>query len=479
MGFYASGCRAVQAGRNAGANRAKRRQNIEALDYTAPDAMWWIYQLLVALVVLAAGPWLLLLRRRHYLPTVRGRFGGGSAAAATPRPAGLWIHAVSVGETALAGTLAARLPAGLPLLLTTITPTGQRQAAAIAARLGPRAAAAYLPFELGFAVARFFRRFAPAALVLVEGDYWPLLLRTARRRGLAIAVVNGRVSDRSFPRLQRFRRIAMPLFFAPIERFGMQTAADAERLIALGVAPERVTVTGNLKFDSPEPPPLPELARRLEKLAAGRPILVAGSTMAGEEEQVLAAYRRLAGDGVAAGERALLVLAPRHPERFAEVAGWLAAAGADVVRRSGADRERPEIFLLDSIGELAATYRQARAAFIGGTLQPTGGHNPIEAARFGVPVAVGPSMANFREIAERFDRADAWGRVASGDELGRLWGAWLADPVSARAVGERGRALVAANAGALDRTLELLAPLVAAAERTSAQGSLPPAQGRR
>jgi 3-deoxy-D-manno-octulosonic-acid transferase len=227
--------------------------------------MWWIYQILAAVALLTAGPWLLLARRRHYLPTLRGRLGGGTRPApGGPRPAGLWIHAVSVGESVLAGTLAARLPDDLRLLLTTITPTGQRQAGAIASRLGERADAAYLPFELDFAIARFFRRFAPAALVLVEGDYWPLLLRAVRRRGLPTAVINGRVSDRSFPRLRRFRLLAMPLFFAPVERFGVQTAVDAERLIALGVEPERVTVTGNLKFDSPAPPLLPELAARLE-----------------------------------------------------------------------------------------------------------------------------------------------------------------------------------------------------------------------
>ncbi|MEO8197849.1 MAG: glycosyltransferase N-terminal domain-containing protein [Thermoanaerobaculia bacterium] len=436
--------------------------------------MWSIYQILAALALLVAGPWLLLLRRRHYLPTVRGRLGGGgtgrwrdAATASGPVPAGgeLWIHAVSVGEAQLAGTLAAKLPADLALLLTTITPTGQAQAAAAAAHLGDRVAVAYLPFELSFAIARFFRRFGPSSLVLVEGDFWPLLLRAVKRRGLPTAVVNGRVSDRSFPRLLRFRRLALPLFLAPIDRFGVQTALDAERLIALGVPGKRITVTGNLKFDSPAPPVLPELARRLERLAAGRPILVAGSTMAGEEEQVLAAFHRLADGGRAAGEQAMLVVAPRHPERFAAVAERLAAAHPGLVRRSGADRDRPGLFLLDSIGELSATYRLATAAFIGGTLQPTGGHNPIEAARFGVPVAVGPSMNNFREIAEQLDRAGAWGRVASGEELGRLWGAWLGDPAAARAVGERGRALVAANSGALDRTLDLLAALVAAAAR--------------
>jgi 3-deoxy-D-manno-octulosonic-acid transferase len=434
--------------------------------------MWWIYQFLAALALLAAGPWMLLVRGRHYLPTLRGRLGGGPAGGEAPRHAGsFWIHAVSVGETALAATLAAKLPADLPLLFTTITPTGQEQARSAARRLGGRAAVAYLPFELGFAISGFFRRFSPAALVLVEGDFWPLLLRSVRRRGLPAAVVNGRVSDRSFPRLLRLRRWAMPLFYAPIDLFGVQTGVDAERLIALGVAPERIAVTGNLKFDSPEPPELPELAARLERLAAGRPILVAGSTMEGEEEEILAAFRRLDA-GSAAGDRAMLVVAPRHPERFAAVAERIAAAFPELVRRSGEDRVRPPVFLLDSIGELAATYRLATAAFIGGTLLPTGGHNPIEAARFGVPVAVGPSMENFREIADLFDRTRAWARVATGDALGELWSAWLADPAAARAVGERGRALVAENAGALDRTLQLLRPLIEQAQAAAAAGRL-------
>ena len=432
--------------------------------------MWWIYQILAALALLVAGPWLLVLRRRHYLPTLRGRLGGfapdsGAPESAACRPGAFWIHAVSVG----AGALAARLPGDLAVLVTTITPTGQDQARAATARLGNRGTVAYLPFELAFAIQRFFRRFAPSSLVLVEGDFWPLLLRAARARGIPMAVVNGRVSDRSFARLRRFQWLALPLFFAPIGRFGVQTALDADRLVALGVPRERIAVTGNLKFDSPAPAANPELAARLERLAAGRPIVVAGSTMEGEEEEVLAAWSRLADDGRPAGERAMLVVAPRHPERFAAVAERLATAAPGFVRRSGPDRARPPVFLLDSIGELAATYRLATAAFIGGTLQPTGGHNPIEAARFGVPVAVGPSMTNFREIAEIFDQTAAWVRVPSGAALGELWAAWLADPPAARAIGERGRALVTANAGALDRTLALLAPLVAAAQTRQRQ----------
>ena len=180
---------------------------------------------------------------------------------------------------------------------------------------------AYFPFELGPSIARFFRRFAPRALVLVEGDLWPLVLRAARRRGLPVAVVNGRVGDRSFARLRRLRPLLGPLL-DPVDRFGVQTAADRERLLALGVEPSRIEVTGNLKYDSPEPPRKPELEAALAAAAAGRPILIAGSTMAGEEEAVLRAFAAAGG-----GARSLLVIAPRHPERFAAVAALRGAAG--------------------------------------------------------------------------------------------------------------------------------------------------------
>ena len=343
--------------------------------------------------------------------------------------------------------------------VTTITPTGQARANAVFPPGNPTggrpAEVAYLPFDLGFAVRRFYDRFAPRALVLVEGDYWPLVLREARRRGLRVAVVNGRVGDRSFARLRRLRPFLGPLF-AGIDRFGVQTGDDRDRLVALGIPPERITVTGNLKYESPEPPRQPELEEALRTLAAGRPILLAGSTMAGEEEQVLAAHETAGG-----GARALLVLAPRHPERWNEVEALLRARGVAAVRRSGlpATGGSPDVVLLDSMGELAALYRVAAAAFIGGTLVPTGGHNPLEAARFGVPVAAGSSMHNFREIAEHFDRAAAWRRASDARGLGEIWKEWLDDPAAARDQGARAARLVEENRGALERTLAMLAGL--------------------
>lgn len=423
--------------------------------------MWLLYQAAVAAGLVAASPALILGKGAHYRKTLGGRLGGAGDPPPAPPSGSLWIHAVSVGEVGVAATLARALPPELPLLLTTVTPTGQERAQELlrARRAAGTAAVAYLPFDLGFAVARFFRRYAPRALVLVEGDYWPLVLRDARRAGLPVAVVNGRVSSRSFARQRRLRPWLGPLF-DPVGAFGMQTAEDRERLLALGVPAARVTVTGNLKFETPEPARLPELEGRVTALADGRPILVAGSTMDGEETAVLDAVARL---GV---RRPLVILAPRHPERWPAVAELLAARSESWARRSDPTAAgRPDVLLLDSLGELAAIYRLASAAFVGGTLAPKGGHNPLEPARFGVPVAVGPSMENFREIADRLDAAAAWARVGDAGELAAVLGRWLDEPATAREVGGRGRAVVEANRGALGRTLELLRPLLASVVR--------------
>jgi 3-deoxy-D-manno-octulosonic-acid transferase len=417
-----------------------------------------LYQIATGAALLGAGPFLLARRGSHYLPTLGGRLGRlPPKPPGEPGPRPLWIHAVSVGEVGVAATLARALPPDLPLVITTVTPTGQERArAAFAGR--PGAAVAYLPFDLGFAVRRFFDRFHPRALVLIEGDYWPLVLDEARRRGLPVAVANGRVGDRSFGRMLRLRRFLAPLF-GHVGRFGVQSAQDRDRLTALGVPAERIAVTGNLKFETPEPQLAPELEARVRALAAGRPVLLAGSTMPGEEEQVLDAFERLGGGG-----RALLVIAPRHPERWDEVDRLLAGRPVPALRRSrlpeGQETQNAAVLLLDSLGELAGLYRLASAAFIGGTLVPTGGHNPLEPARFGVPTAVGPSMHNFRDMAESFDRARAWRRVADAAELAAAWGGWLDDPAAAREQGERAARLLEENRGALERTRDLLRPLL-------------------
>lgn len=423
--------------------------------------MLYLYQIVLAVALVVAGPVLLIWRGRHYLPTLIGRLGGHHG---TVHRRALWIHCVSVGEARVGATLARSLPEDWPLVVTTVTPTGQAQARAL---LGERAAVAYLPFDLGLPVRRFLDRFTPRALVLVEGDYWPVLLRHVRRRGLPVVVVNGRVSERSYRRMARFRR-AVRVLLGRVDRFAVQTTDDRERLVGLGVEPGRIVVTGNLKFDAEPPPALPAVEAVLQGAAAERPILLAGSTMGGEEEQLLDAF--VAAGGAA---RALLVLAPRHPERWNEVAQLVERRGLAVMRRSQMDgtsdgesdgdavaASPPAVVLLDSLGELAALYRIARAAFVGGTLVPTGGHNPLEPAVQGVPVAVGPSMENFRQIAEAFDTAAAWQRVADAGELGEFFGLALDGADGVDAMARRGSELVAANRGATQRTLAAIRPLL-------------------
>lgn len=418
-----------------------------------------LYQLAAGAALIVAGPVLLARRGSHYLPTLAGRLGRLGRIPRAQAGGFLWIHAVSVGEVGVAATLAKGLSPGIPLLITTVTPTGQERARALFKDRANPAEIAYLPFDLGFAVRRFFDRFQPRALILVEGDYWPLVLSEARRRGLPVAVVNGRVGDRSFARLRHLRHVKnlLGVLFSGVDRFGVQTPEDRDRLAALGVPAESITVTGNLKYESPEPVFKPELEASLRALAGGRPILLAGSTMRGEEEQVLDAFGRLGG-------RALLVLAPRHPERWDEADALLRTRKVNAARRSGipGDRadSRPDVVLLDSLGELAGLYRIAAGAFIGGTLVPTGGHNPLEPARFGVPVAVGPSMHNFRDMAERFDQSKAWRRVADADELAQVWREWIDNPETGREQGGRALALLEENRGALERTMEMLRPVV-------------------
>jgi 3-deoxy-D-manno-octulosonic-acid transferase len=413
---------------------------------------WLLYRFSMALALAASAPALLLGKGAHYRASLAGRLGRGPTA---QEPDLVWIHAVSVGEVGVAATLVRGLPAELPLLVTTVTPTGQQEAQK---RLGERARVGYLPLDLAGPLDRFFARVSPRCLVLVEGDYWPLLLARLRQRRTPVAVVNGRVSDRTFARLRRLRRAwpgLLDLYFRPIAGFGVQTPEDARRLGELGVEPERIRVTGNLKFETPAPALAPGLSEQVERAAAGRPLLVAGSTMTGEEEIVLEAF-----DAAGGGDAALLALAPRHPQRFEDVARRLAERGLAFERRSAPPTAggRPDVLLLDTLGELAGLYQLARGAFIGGTLVPTGGHNPLEAACYGVPVVVGPAMDNFREMAETFDRAAAWHRARSAAELGAIWREWLADPAAARTLGARGARLVEENRGALERTLTLLRP---------------------
>jgi 3-deoxy-D-manno-octulosonic-acid transferase len=411
--------------------------------------MWILYQFATVITLLIAAPVLWLRRGRHYFSSLSGRLAYPKG---KPHRHSLWLHAVSVGEVGVASTLIAALPSDIPILVTTVTPTGQEQARQ---KLDRRAHIAYLPFDLNPAIDRFLSHFAPHALILIEGDLWPLLMRSLQSRSVPIVVVNGRVSDRSYRRMKRLQWMIGPLL-RPVNLFCVQSNEDRNKLIDLGVASNRVIRTGNLKFDSPRPTLQPEVSNTVNSLAAGRPILIAGSTMAGEDEPILDAFLQIGG-----GERSMLVLAPRHLERCDEVSKLIESKAFSTVRRSQIEPEcedHIDVLLLDSLGELASLYELGAAAFIGGTLVPTGGHNPLEAARYGVPIAIGPSMENFREIATHFDRTFAWHRVTESRELAEIWDLWLRDPAAARRTGSNGALVLSSNQGALRKTLQAIQP---------------------
>ncbi len=415
----------------------------------------WTYRLLLRGALPLAAP-VLWVRDRvagKGRPALRYRLGFGLP---PMDPGGLWIQAVSVGEVEVARRLVAELNhrrPDLPLLVTATTATGL----ALARRtLAGRAAVTPCPLDLGRPVRRVLRAAGPRALVLVETEIWPEMLHQAGRRGIPSAVVNARLSKSSFTRYLKVRPLLEPLL-EPLALVAARAETDAERFAALGVPEARIRVTGNIKYDlEPDPAPL-EWEERVRHWAGERPLLVAGSTMEGEEAAVLEAVETAGG-----WERLFLVLAPRHPERFDPVAQMLRERGVSLARRSAVEQApaRPDVLLLDTIGELGRAYRLGFAAFVGGSLVPTGGHNPLEPAVYGVPVVTGPKLHNFSEVyAELITKGGAV-VVWRGEELGRQLASWMADPAAAREVGEAARRVVVSNRGAAGRTVELLLGLL-------------------
>jgi 3-deoxy-D-manno-octulosonic-acid transferase len=417
-----------------------------------------LYSLLLYVGVTLAAPWLLLKDRRtgKYRTTFADRLGRLPAGlAADPRPA-LWIHAVSVGEVKAAVPLVAALKQRFPghrVLLSTTTLTGNA-----VARGEPRHddGLFFAPFDTPGAVRRVLDALRPALVVLMETELWPNLIHEARRRGARVVLVNGRISDRSFPRYRRlrwfFRRV-----LGELDALLVQEEQHRERLIAMGAPPARVRVLGSLKYDALEAPETPpELARQL---GVGAPLLVAGSTVEGEEPLVLDAFRRLQAEW----PRLRLLIAPRHPERFEAVAALVASAGLRCARRSRLTQSAwrdEEVLLLDTLGELARVYALASVVFVGGSLVPRGGHNILEAAVAGKPILVGPHMQNFKAIAEDFRAAGALVEVSDAVGLEGEIGALLRDEPRRAALGASARAVVERSRGALARTLDALAELV-------------------
>lgn len=430
-----------------------------------------IYTFLLCAFFILASPWFAvqLLRKEKYRAGIRQRLG--------LYPAGLreelggrrcvWLHAVSVGEALAAAPLAKALAAALPgrrVVLSTVTLTGQGVAKE---KTAGAAAVIYFPLDLPFAVGRALDLVRPELIAIVETEIWPNFIALAARRGVPIAIVNGRISDRSFRGYRRLRpalRTILPL----VSRFSMQTALDAERITALGAPPASVSVGGNMKFDCGlSPAGAPELlaARAALGLRGDAPVFVAGSTHRGEEGFVLDAYdaarRRFPGVS--------LVLVPRHPERRGEVAALCEGRGFSCVLRTRLPRgERvPDgaVLVADTIGELAAIYRAATVVFVGKSLVDGGGQNIIEPACMGKPVIFGPSMHNFREAAELLLASRGAVRVADARGLAEAVVALLGDDAAREGLGRRAAEAMAGSRGATQRNLALLLGLIGAGGR--------------
>ncbi|HTM16796.1 MAG TPA: 3-deoxy-D-manno-octulosonic acid transferase [Terracidiphilus sp.] len=362
----------------------------------------------------------------------------------------IWLHAVSVGEVLAVSRLVEEIGSAFPeyrLLVSTTTRTGQGLARE---RFGAERVF-YCPLDLPWAVGAYLNALRPAMLVLAETEFWPNLLNGCFRRGVPVAVVNARISDRSWPRYQMLRRLWRPIL-GRLSRALAQSELDAERLRMLGCRAERVTVSGNLKFDVRVPQEA-EAARLVRSLGSGLRFVVAGSTLEGEEEALLEAWPKL----LEANERLVMVLAPRHPERFDVVAGMLARSGVGWGRRSEGigPLKAGQVVLLDTIGELASVYSLAAVAFVGGSIAEAGGHNPLEPAQFGVPIVMGPHYANFRAITEDLLAHDAV-RMARRDELAGVLAELMRDEDKARTVGERARKVFEEQAGATGRSVKAL-----------------------
>ena len=393
-----------------------------------------------------------MLRRGKY------RRGIGERLGAFPRwdgPAPLWLHAVSVGEAMAAAPLVRLLRTrrpDLPLLISTTTETGR---AVAEQRLG---ADRYLffPLDFGWAVRRALDRTRPRAVLLTETELWPNFLAACARRNIPVIVVNGRISPRSFPRY-RLIRGWFGHVLKNVRLFCMQSDEDAERVKALGTPPERIRVTGNMKYDLPDQPVAVEEVRTSLGLEAAQRLLIAGSTHPSEEEAVLSAFQ-----GIVPGRRLVLLIAPRHPERLDEVERMVRRAGLPCIRRTQAGLPCPDggVLLLDTMGELSRLYAAAEIVFIGGSLIPHGGQNILEPAAYGRPVVHGPFMGNFAEIRERFAQAGAAREVADAAGLQQAFTELLNQPTLRERMGEAGRAIVLSQRGATARTADLVETLL-------------------
>jgi len=421
----------------------------------------FFYNLALILALVASAPWwlFLMVTTRKYREGLPQRIGavrpldGGEG-----RPM-IWIHAVSVGEVLAVSRLVQKLDATLPhhfVAISTTTRTGQELARD---RFGSNRVF-YCPLDLPWAVRTCLNERTPAMLILTETEFWPNLLSQCFRRKVPVVVVNARISDRSWPRYRRLRPLWQP-FLSRLTAVLAQSELDADRLKALGC--KQVTVAGNLKFDvraGRDSAAVTLLERHRGQLR----LVIAGSTLEGEEAILLAAWPEVLNTH----PDAALVLAPRHPERLAAVADLLDRSDFPWRKRSAmgsAPLAPGEIVLLDSMGELASVYSLAAVSFVGGSLVNAGGHNPLEPAQFGVPVVMGSHYANFRAMVVALLERDAV-RIVRQDELAGSLVALLSDPEKAAAMGERGRSVFEQQAGATARAVAAIESILSVRRAT-------------
>jgi 3-deoxy-D-manno-octulosonic-acid transferase len=420
---------------------------------TLTDRLWLAAYSLILVLLLPTTLYHLVwrgMRQRDYLQRWDERFafyrtgtGGG----------GLWLHAVSVGEVNAAAPLVHAWRAahpGEPLLLTTVTPTGSARAAAL---FGDSVRHVYLPYDTAGAVRHFLDHFRPRLALVVETELWPNLYGETARRGIPLLIVNARLSARS-TRGYRWIRPLVAVALKAVTAVAAQSSADLARYVQLGLDPARGLVPGNLKYDLALPAGLDVAGRARHAAWGGRPVWIAASTHPDEEAAVIAAHQAV----LTRWPDALLLWAPRHPERFERVVEQAQAAGLRVQRRTrdGEPAAPAQCFVVDTLGELLAFYASSDVAFVGGSLQEVGGHNLLEPAALGVPAIVGPHTFNFEDITARLKAVGAVELIAQGGDLGPAVVRLLADAEERRRRGEAGRASVAGERGALARTLALI-----------------------